>query len=85
MVDHLAQAGISGIYINGSTGEGPSLTIAERHQLAETYVAAARGRLITIVQIGTNSTHESRGLAAHAAGSPTTQPSISAEPDCQTG
>lgn len=67
IIDHLEKAGVSGIYINGSTGEGPSLTIAERLQLAEAYVAATRGRLTTIVQIGTNSTQESRDLAAHAA------------------
>jgi N-acetylneuraminate lyase len=67
LVDHLAKSGVSGIYTNGSTGEGPSLTIEERRALAEAYVASARGRLTTIIQVGTNSTQESRGLAAHAA------------------
>jgi len=68
LVDHLARVGVAGLYINGSTGEGPSLTIEERRRLAEAYIGAARGRLATIVQVGTNSTRESRELAAHAAG-----------------
>ncbi len=67
IVNHLEQSGCVGLYINGSTGEGSSLTIAERRQLAETYLDAARDRLITIVQVGTNSTRESSGLAEHAA------------------
>ena len=67
VVDHLEKTGVSGIYVNGSTGEGPSLTIAERQTLAEAFVESARGRLTTMVQVGTNSTRESRALAAHAA------------------
>lgn len=67
IVDYLEQSGCVGLYINGSTGEGPSLTIAERRLLAEAYLAAARGRLTNIVQIGTNSPWESCELAAHAA------------------
>ncbi|MDD2600439.1 MAG: dihydrodipicolinate synthase family protein [Kiritimatiellae bacterium] len=67
IVAHLKQSGCVGLYINGSTGEGPSLTIAERRQLAEAYLDAAHNRLTTIVQVGTNSTRESCELAAHAA------------------
>ena len=59
VVDHLEKTGVSGIYVNGSTGEGPSLTIAERQTLAEAFVESARGRLTTMVQVGTNSTRES--------------------------
>jgi N-acetylneuraminate lyase len=68
IVDYLAQNQLTGVYINGSTGEGPSLTIAERMLAAEAYVPAAAARgLTTIVQVGTNSTRQSRELAAHAA------------------
>ena len=66
MVDHLAQCGVSVIYLGGSTGEGMSLTGEERRELAEAYVAAAKGRLRTIVQVGHNSLVEARQLAAHA-------------------
>ena len=67
IVAHLQRSNINGIYINGSTGEGPSLMISERKKLAEAYVNAARGKLTTIVQIGTDSLEESRALASHAA------------------
>ena len=67
IVDHLVANGLAGIYVNGSTGEGPSLTSAERKTMAEAYVAAAKGRMTTIVQVGTNSLVDSRDLAAHAA------------------
>ncbi|MFT5239935.1 MAG: N-acetylneuraminate lyase [Candidatus Promineifilaceae bacterium] len=64
---HLAESGLTGIYINGSTGEGPSLTTKERHELAEAYVTAAADAGITsIVQVGSNSLNEARQLAEHA-------------------
>lgn len=66
MVDHLEQTGVRGIYICGSTGEGVSLTIAERLELAEAYVAEAKGRLTTIVHVGHNSLTEACMLAKHA-------------------
>jgi N-acetylneuraminate lyase len=66
MVDFLERAGVAGLYICGSTGEGVSLTSDERRAVAEAYVEAARGRLKTIVQVAHNSLAEARHLAAHA-------------------
>ena len=66
MVDSFVDNGVSGIYVCGSTGEGPSLTGDERMQVAEAFVAASAGRLPVIVQVGHNSVAESRALAAHA-------------------
>ena len=66
MVDYLERAGVDGLYICGSTGEGMSLSGDERRAVAEAYVRAAKGRLKTIVQVGHNSLVESRQLAAHA-------------------
>ncbi len=67
IVDYLVRVGISGIYICGSTGEGMSLTGDERRAVSEAYVAAAKGRLKTVVQVGHNSLVEAQALAAHAA------------------
>ena len=67
IVDHLEKTGVSGIYICGSTGEGISLTSDERRAVTEAYVAAAKGRMQTVVQVGHNSMAEARALAAHAA------------------
>jgi N-acetylneuraminate lyase len=66
IVDHLEAAGVSGLYVLGSTGEGISLSGQERRAVAEAYAAAAAGRLPVIVQVGHNSLAEARELAAHA-------------------
>lgn len=66
MVAHLERSGIKGLYICGSTGEGMSLSGKERRELAEAYVACAKGRLTTIVHVGHNSLSEARQLAQHA-------------------
>ena len=66
LVDHLEKNGVKGIYINGSTGEGTSLTCDERREVASAYVSSAKGRLKTVVQVGSNSIKDSQALAAHA-------------------
>jgi N-acetylneuraminate lyase len=64
--DHLRAAGVDGVLVAGSTGEGPSLTGAERRQLARRWVEVA-GRLRVIVHVGHQSPPEARALARHAA------------------
>ena len=66
MVDHLVRQGVGGLYVLGSTGEGPSLTVEERCVLAERFVQAAGGRVPVIVQVGCESLRQARQLAAHA-------------------
>lgn len=66
VVGHVLNAGASAIYAVGSTGEGPSLTTAERREVAQAYVTAVAGRVPVIVQVGHNSLEEARQLAAHA-------------------
>jgi N-acetylneuraminate lyase len=66
VVDRLEKWGVVGIFVCGSTGEGVSLTTAERKAAASAYAQAARGRLRVIVHVGHNSLSESRELAAHA-------------------
>ena len=66
IVDYLIKAGISGLYVCGATGEGPSLASEERRAVASAYVKASAGRLPVIIQIGHNSLTEARTLASHA-------------------
>jgi len=66
MVDYLLRTEISGLYVCGSTGEGPSLSSDERRAVAAEYVKAAAGKLPVIVQVGHNSIAEARELASHA-------------------
>lgn len=65
LVSYLEQAGVSGIYVCGSTGEGMSLTSEERRALTEALVSSAAGRLKTVIHVGHNSLAEARQLAAH--------------------
>jgi len=66
MVDTLIASGVAGLYVNGSTGEGVSLTGNERRQMAEAFVEAVAGRVPVIVQVGHNSVKEAQELAARA-------------------
>ncbi len=66
MADHLIAQGIRGFYVCGSTGEGVSLTVEERQEVAAAFVAASRGRVPVIVQVGHESLRQAQGLAAHA-------------------
>jgi len=66
VVEHLLRTGVCGMYVCGSTGEGPSLSSDERRAVAQAYVEAAAGRLPAIVQVGHDSVAEACDLAAHA-------------------
>lgn len=66
IVDRLVVDGLRGVFVCGTNGEGPSLTIAERMAVAEAYVKAAKGRLLVLVHVGHSSVAECRRLAAHA-------------------
>lgn len=66
IVEHLIRDKVAGLYICGSTGEGPSLTLEEHKIMVEAYIYAASGRLPIIVQVGHNSLAEAGKLAEHA-------------------
>ena len=66
VTDQLINEGVSGLYVCGSTGEGPSLTREERMAVAKAYVKAAAGRVPVLVQVGHNSIREAQLLAEHA-------------------
>jgi N-acetylneuraminate lyase len=66
IVDHLIHSGVAGLYVCGSTGEGPLLTTEERKLTAAAYVEAAAGRVPVVVQVGHSSVVEARELAIHA-------------------
>ena len=67
IVDHIQKSGVIGVFVCGSTGEGPSMSVDERKQTAEAYAEANAGRLKLIVHVGHNALIEARALAAHAA------------------
>ena len=62
----LAENGVKGAFVCGTTGEGFSLTIDERLQIAEKWIATAPSSMRVIVHVGHQAIDESRRLAAHA-------------------
>jgi len=67
VVDKLVADGLKGIFVCGSNGEGPNMTSSERMQVAEDFVKAVNGRVLTVVHVGHSSIEEAKLLAAHAA------------------
>ncbi len=66
-VDFLADGGLDGLFVLGTTGEGFLLAADERQRAAERFVEAARGRLQVAVHCGAQTTRDTVGLAEHAA------------------
>ena len=62
----LADAGVHGLYVGGSSGEMILMTEAERKTLLETVIGAVGDRISVIAHIGTTSTAGSLELARHA-------------------
>lgn len=63
----LHKNGVSGVFVNGTTGEGLSLTTRERCDLTKRWVDAAPDGLRVIVHVGHTSQEESKAMAVHAA------------------
>lgn len=62
----LVRDGVVGAFVCGTTGEGLSLTLAERQALAARWQAVAGDRLRVIVNVSHACLADSRALAAHA-------------------
>lgn len=58
---------VAGVFVNGTTGEGMSLTLDERRALSERWVQAAPQGFKVMIHVGHTCQAESRALAAHAA------------------
>lgn len=66
LVEKMITDGLSGVFICGTNGEGPNMTIEERMAIADAYVKAANKRIKVLIHVGHTSIAESRKLAAHA-------------------
>ncbi len=65
--EHLAAAGVKGVFPGGSTGESPSLTVEERLTLAQRWAEVGkRCGLAVVVHVGHNCQADARVLAAQA-------------------
>jgi dihydrodipicolinate synthase/N-acetylneuraminate lyase len=66
--DFLADAGLDGVFVLGTTGEGILLRAEERRDVAARFVEASGERLAVVVHAGAQSTADTVALAEHAAG-----------------
>jgi dihydrodipicolinate synthase/N-acetylneuraminate lyase len=66
LVDFYADAGMRGVFVAGSTGEGVLLTLDERRSLLESFLAAAGEGFSVVAQVGAQTTAEAVALAEHA-------------------
>lgn len=67
LVNFLLDAGVKGLFVGGTTGEGILLDVAERIRLHEATLAAANGRVPVMIHAGTNRTDSTLVLVRHAA------------------
>lgn len=67
IVEHLISGGVSGLFVLGTTGEGPSLTYQMRYEMVELTCEAAAGRVPVFVGVTDTCLAESIALAEHAA------------------
>lgn len=61
--------GVSGVFVNGTTGESVSLSVEERKYIAEAWcntIEVASEKLDVIVQVGANSIYDTIELAKHS-------------------
>lgn len=67
LCDFFAGAGIDGLLVMGTTGEGVLMEVTERQRIIDLFLSAADGRLKVIAHCGAQSTRDTVTLAVHAA------------------
>jgi len=67
LVEFLISKKVNALFVNGTTGEGPLLSLQERIECTETAIKTANKRLPIIVQVGASTTKDSIDLAIHSA------------------
>ena len=67
LIEHIVSGGVSGLFILGTTGEGPSLSYRLRRELITLTCRQVHGRVPVLVGITDTAFVESVNLARHAA------------------
>lgn len=65
--DLMAQSGVTGVFVCGTTGEAASLTTEERKEVLSKWMEAAQGRFKVIAHVGSNCQKDAVELSRHAA------------------
>jgi N-acetylneuraminate lyase len=64
--EFLAKQGVAGVFVCGTTGEGLSLTIRERFDVAERWVRVCGDQMRVFIHVGNECQKDACALAAHA-------------------
>ena len=67
LVDFHINAGVQGLFVLGSTGQGPAMTLEERKQTAAVALDQAKARVPVVIHVGTADAGSAVALAEHAA------------------
>jgi dihydrodipicolinate synthase/N-acetylneuraminate lyase len=67
LVDFHIGAGVQGLFVLGSTGQGPAMSVEERKKAAAVALDQARSRVPVVIHVGTADTESTVELAEHAA------------------
>ena len=67
VIEHLLGGGVHGLFVLGTTGEGPSLSYRLRRELIERTCGQVAGRIPVLVSITDTAFEESAAVARHAA------------------
>jgi dihydrodipicolinate synthase/N-acetylneuraminate lyase len=67
LVDFHIGAGVQGLFVLGSTGQGPAMSVEERKRAAALVLDQARSRIPVVIHVGTADAQSTVELAEHAA------------------
>jgi len=66
LIDFLVKKSVKGLFVCGTYGSGPLMTVEQRKKVAEITVDQANGKVATIVHVGSSSMDNVLELARHA-------------------
>ena len=66
LLEHMISGGVHGIFVLGTTGEGPALPASTRMEMAEATVDAVAGRGVVIDHVGAPNIWDAIALTEHA-------------------
>lgn len=67
LIDFYLKVPVQGLFVLGSSGQGPVMSIAERKRAAEIAIDQARSRIPVVIHVGTADAESTVELAKHAA------------------
>lgn len=65
-IEELLRQGVKYAFVNGTTGEGVTMSVEERKTTLETWIKSSAGRVTIIAHVGAESLADMTALAAHA-------------------